>query len=241
MKGAIALAMAVAVLVAGPMARARADGDKIVGLLDVRADGVSQVVRERFFEAIEEGLAGSSEYTPATRERMLQMLANTAWSTACLIGPCLAEVREQTGAQYVVTAGVTGSGQSYRLTISLIETAGGTLVSQVTETCPACTVEDVASSAMLSTIQLINGVSSVAVPSASAGGRVEARWQRRARDHARTLRRTAVLFVGMALLSAGAGYYFLEKDREDVSYPLLGAAAGLAVSGTVTLGLSFRF
>lgn len=211
---------------------AHADGEKIVGLLDVRADGVDPVVRDRFADAIEEGLAGSAEYTPATRERMLQMLANTAWSPACLIGPCLAEVRAQTGAQYVVTAGVTGSGQSYRLTISLIETERGTLVSQVTETCPACTVEDVASSAMLSTIELINGVSSVAVPAAGVA---------RGRNHGRTVRRTAVLLLGSALLAAGAGYYFLEKDRDDVSYPLLGAAAGLAVSGTVMLGLSFRF
>lgn len=222
-----------AVVVAAPsVARA----EKIVGLLDVRADGVDTVVGERFAEAIEEGLAGSAEYTPATRERMLEMLANTAWSPACLIGPCLAEVRAQTGAEYVVTAGVTGTGQSYRLTISLIETGGGTLVGQVTETCPACTVEDVASSAMLSTIELINGVSVVAPTDGPA--LISAN---RGRDHARTLRRTAVLFLGAALLTAASGVYFLEKDRDDMSYPLLGAAGGLAVSGAVMLGLSFRF
>jgi hypothetical protein len=221
-----------AVVLAAPgVARA----EKIVGLLDVRADGVDKVVGERFAEAVEEGLAGSAEFTPATRERMLEMLANTAWSPACLIGPCLAEVRAQTGAEYVVTAGVTGTGQSYRLTISLIETGGGTLVGQVTETCPACTVEDVASSAMLSTIELINGVSMIPPrddPPIPAD---------RGRDHARTLRRTAVLFLGAALLAAGSGLYFLEKDRDDMSYPLLGAAGGLAVSGSVMLGLSFRF
>ena len=215
---------------------AHAETEKIVGLLDVRAEGVDPVVRDRFAVAVEEGLGGSAEYTPATRARMLEMLAQSGWSPSCLIGPCLSEVREQTGAQYVVTAGVSGSGQSYRLTISLIETERGTLISQVTETCPACTVEDVASSAMLSTIELINGVGTVA----PVGGGPEPA-PGRVRGHARMVRRTAVLLLGSALLAAGAGYYFLEKDRDDVSYPLLGAAAGLAVSGTVTLGLSFRF
>lgn len=234
MRSAIALVGAVAVLLAAP--EVRADDKDIVGLLDVRSDGVDAVVGDRFAAAIEEGLEGSSGFTAATQERMLQMLANTAWSPACLVGPCLAEVRAQTGAAYVVTAGVTGSGQSYRLTISLIETEQGALVGQVTETCPACTVEDVASSAMLSTIELINGLegepegaATVVVPPG------------RARNHARTLKRTGMLFVGSALLAAGAGYYFLDKDRDQVGYPLLGAAAGLAVSGTVMLGLSFRF
>jgi hypothetical protein len=228
----LAVAVLAVILAAPGLARA----EKIVGLLDVRADGVDKVVGERFGDAVEEGLAGSAEYTPATRERMLEMLANTGWSPACLIGPCLAEVRAQTGAEYVVTAGVTGTGQSYRMTISLIETAGGTLVGQVTETCPACTVEDVASSAMLSTIELINGVATVAPKDDPAPLPAN-----RGRDHARTLRRTAVLFLGAALITAAAGYYFLEKDRDDMSYPLLGAAGGLAVSGSVMLGLSFRF
>ena len=231
------IALVAALLLLATPAPARADAEKIVGLLDVRAEGVDPVVRDRFALAVEEGLAGSAEYTPATRARMLEMLAQSGWSPACLIGPCLSEVREQTGAQYVVTAGVSGSGQSYRLTISLIETERGTLVSQVTETCPACTVEDVASSAMLSTIELVNGAGQVGAP--GPGGPEPG--PGRARGHARTVRRTAVLLLGSALLAAGAGYYFLEKDRDDVSYPLLGAAAGLAVSGTVTLGLSFRF
>jgi len=237
LRGLTALVTAAAMVMGGP--EALADGEQaVVGLLEVSAVGVDPVVRDRFAEAIEEGLAGSADFVPATRARMREMLANSSWSAGCTFGPCLAEVRAQTGAAYVVTAGVSGSGQSYRMTISLIETGEGKLVGQVTETCPACTVEDVASSAMLSTIELINGVSAAGLPD---GGGEGAGPPRRAGDHARTVRRTGLLFAGGALLAAAAGFYFLEKDRDDVSYPLLGAAAGLAASGTVMLGLSFRF
>ncbi len=227
-------------LLATPAARAE---DRIVGLLDVRGDGVPDVVLARFAEAIEDGLASGEGLQPATLERMQQMLEDSSWSTACTAGPCLAEVRAQTHADLVVTAGLIATGQSYRFTITLLDATSGEVLTQVDEACPACTVDDVASQATMATMGLLNLGDTGGTPeprSVALDPRVTV-LERRVAGHARSLRRTGMLVVGVALLAAGAGLYFLENDRTNVAYPLFGAAGGLAAAGTTMLGLSLRF
>ena len=231
----IARAVVVAAVVLSFAGVAR--GERIVGVLDVRGDGVSDVVIARFGEAIEDGLEGASAITPAPQVRMREQLASTAWSPSCLVGACLAEVKAQTDAAWVVTAGLTGAGESYRYTITLLDTATGRVLQQISETCAACTVDDVASQATLATMGLID-----AGDPGAGGGPVEPRRPiGRGDHHARTLRRATAVVLGVALLAAGAGAYFTREHRDDVGYPLLGAAGGLAASGVLMLGLSFGF
>lgn len=226
---AVALAAAAVVTSAGA-----ARAERVVGVLDVRGDGVSDVVVARFGEAIEEGLESATGITPAPQVRMKEQLASTAWSVSCLVGACLAEVGVQAGVEWVVTAGLTGAGESYRYTITLLEAATGRVLQQVSETCAACTVDDVASQATLATMGLIDaGDPGVGAAIGAARGR--------GKHHARTLRRASLAVLGVALVAAGAGAYFTREDDVDVGYPLLGAAGGLAASGVLMLGLSFRF
>ena len=179
----IARAVVVAAVVLSFAGVAR--GERIVGVLDVRGDGVSDVVIARFGEAIEDGLEGASAITPAPQVRMREQLASTAWSPSCLVGACLAEVKAQTDAAWVVTAGLTGAGESYRYTITLLDTATGRVLQQISETCAACTVDDVASQATLATMGLID-----AGDPGAGGGPVEPRRPiGRGDHHARTLRR----------------------------------------------------
>jgi hypothetical protein len=212
----------------------------VVGLLDVRGDGVNDEILKTFSDAIEEGLDGAEDLQPAKLDRMREMLAQSNWSPACSMGPCLTEVQSQTGADYVVVAGVFGSGESYRFTITLLDTAKGQVVGQDSEGCPACTVEDLASAATLATIQLVNGIGATPTEKPQTSPEV-AQLRRRVAHHAALVRRGGVLLLGVGLLAAGAAAYFHHKDQDDVGYPLLGATAGLAVSGVVMLGISFRF
>jgi hypothetical protein len=228
--------LVIAAVLAGPTsAHARPE---VVGLLDVRGVDVSDVVLETFAEAVDEGLAGAEAFQPASRDRMHEMLAQSSWSAACVLGECLAEVRAQTGAGYVVTAGLSASGESYRFVITLIETEKGEVVRQVSDTCPACTVEDLASAATLATIELINNVEPEGP--VDDAGRV-AVLEHRAHGHKVAIRRATLLVIGAGILTGSTAAYFVHKGRTDVGYPLLGATAGLAVSGAVMLGLSFRF
>jgi hypothetical protein len=234
-----ALVLAAVALIASPAAAA--PPERVIGLLDVRADGVDEPVASRFAEAVEEGLQGLGDYVAAPRSRMKEMLAASAWSSACTAGPCLEEVGEQTGAQFVVIAGLAGSGMSYRYTLTLLDTSDGAILRQVSESCPACTVEDLASQATLATIGLVTGAEGSEMRAPVVDEEPMRALQERVGRHERMVRRTGVLLVGVAVVSAAVGYYMLDKDRDDVSYPLLGAAGGLAASGVVMLGLSLRF
>jgi hypothetical protein len=224
-----AATLAVLLLVA-TAAPARAD-EEVVGLLEVRGDGVDQDTLDRFAEAVEDGL-GAIDWVTAPRDRLQEMLAASSWTPACIVGPCLREVRAQTGADYVVNAGLAASGMSYRFTLTLIGTETGAVIAQKDESCPACTIDDVIASVTIATIALVNEVPPAEAPPAPPPER---------RNPASTLRRTGLLFLGVSLVAGAVAYYLHDKDRDDVGYPLAGAAGGLALSGAVVLGISLRF
>src|SRR5690349_7146258 len=74
-------------------------GDKrrIIGILDVTVDGVPPDVAAKFQSKLEEQL-DSREYWLAPQARMHELLSNsTKWSEGCIVGPCLMEVKVQTG------------------------------------------------------------------------------------------------------------------------------------------------
>ena len=231
----VTIAVVAVVVAAG--ARPAAAQQRVVGLLDVRGDGVEPVVLERFAAAIEEGMESTDELVAAPRSRMHEMLEQSSWSSACLVGKCLVEVKQQTGADLVVVGGLTGSGESYRFTVTILDTTTGQVIDQSTDSCPACTLEDVATQVTLATIELINAASELPV----AAPPVASRSDGRGRGHARAARVAGLVTLGVAVLAAGIGYYFHDDDRDELGYPLLGAGVGLAVGGTAMLGLSLRF
>jgi hypothetical protein len=235
-------AAAVALVIAAWSAPARAD-EQIVGLLDVAGADVDAAVLDRFTHAVEDGLAGG-DMTAAPLARMREALARSQWNRDCLVGPCLDEVRAQTGADVVAIAALTAMGQAYRFTITLLDTRTGNVLSQVSEDCVACTVEDLGSSATMATIALLNGAGSTRTPDVLTPvaplDQVK-RLERRVADHKRTIRRGGLLLIGASLLAGGAAAYFLTEDRDEVGYPVAGAAGGLFASGAVVLGLSLTF
>ena len=209
---------------------------QIVGILEVRVDGVSPTVAERFEASIEEGLS-SAELWIATRKRLREMLAGTTWSEGCLFGPCLAEVKRQTGADLVVVAYFQGQGSSYRFVVSLIETETGRVREQTAERCEVCTLSEALDAAALATIGLVHGAapSGTRTPPPRPRPRIVAR-----SGHDRRLaRRTALALTGIGVVVGGMGLYFRGRDRDQLGYACLGAAGSLAVAGGVTLGISF--
>jgi hypothetical protein len=231
-----------AVLVSAAPVRAqatavRAPADKkIVGILEVRVDGVSPTVAERFEAAIEEGLA-SAELWIATRTRLREMLAGSTWSEGCLFGPCLAEVRRQTEVDRVVIAYFQGRGSSYRFVVSLVDTRTGRVRAQAAERCEVCTLSEALDGAVLATIGLVHEATPGDLPGDVAPPR-RPRRVKSASDRTQA-RRAALLLVGVGALAGGAGLYFASRDRDAVGYAALGGSGGLMAAGAVMFGLSF--
>jgi hypothetical protein len=210
---------------------------KIVGILDVRVEGVSSTAGERFESGIEEGL-GSTEYWVATRKRMREILAGSGWSEGCSFGPCLMEVKKQTGADLIVDAYFQGTGSSYRFVVSLVDTGTGAVTAQVADHCDVCTLSEALDAAALATIGLVHGAEGqvpTAAPARAATSITPAE------SSARPLRRTALVLVGAAVIAGGAAAYFAHTGDDKLGYAAGGAAGGLGVAGIAVLAISFRF
>jgi hypothetical protein len=244
--GRAALALVTALSIAGAIP-ARADGAaattrpavpndrrKIVGVLEVRVDGVSTTAAEKFETGIEDGLS-STEYWVATRKRMREILAGSSWSEGCVVGPCLAEVKRQTNADLIVDAYFEGTGSSYRFVVTLIETGAGSVVAQVADHCDVCTLTEALDTAALDTIGLVNGANDTPI---KAPPHTPATIDHPGR---RGSRRASLLLFAGAALAGGTAAYFFHADKRDLGYAGAGAAVGLGVGGFAALALSFRF
>ena len=217
-------------------AAAAAPKRKIIGILDVRVEGVSSTAGERFESGIEEGL-GSTDYWVATRKRMREILAGSGWSEGCSFGPCLMEVKRQTGADLIVDAYFQGAGSSYRFVVSLVDTATGAVTAQVADHCDVCTLSEALDAAALATIGLVHGAEGqVAPPAGPIATHVTP-----PESPAPSLRRTALVLVGAAVIAGGAAAYFAHTGDDKLGYAAGGAAGGLGVAGITVLAISFRF
>ena len=89
------------------------DKRRIVGVLDVRVEGVPKEVARQFQNELEKQL-DSREYWLAPQQRIREMMANsTKWTEGCLVGLCLSELKAVTGAELVLLASISGSGTSF--------------------------------------------------------------------------------------------------------------------------------
>jgi hypothetical protein len=216
----------------------RTANQRIVGVLDVRVEGVPPEIAAQFQQQLEVQL-DTKHFWLAPRSRMHEMMANsTKWTEGCVIGSCLAEVRRQTQAELVLLAALTGSGTSFGYVVTLVRTDTGAVLEQKSERCDVCTVSEALANATLATVQLLNNVPDklpdahhdeqvrLAQVQAKADTEVAA-----ARHHPHAVA-TGVLITGLAVAAGGAGVYFANKDA---GVAMAAAGGGLALGGIIAL------
>jgi hypothetical protein len=219
---------------------AAADNRRIVGILEVRVDGVPDEVKESFQRRLDEQL-DTKHYWLASRARMKQMmLRSTTWTEGCLVGPCITEVRTHTGADLVLLATLTGAGTTFGYVVTLVRTDTGRVLQQHSERCDVCTVNEALDKATLATVALLNNVPDKLPDEAAAQtaerdlavGKVA--HQLAERDHRTAHLGIALTVAGVAALAGGLVAYQLDHHA---SYGLATATAGgaLAASGVVVL------
>ena len=218
------------------------DHRRIVGILDVKVDGVPPEIASQFQQNLEAQL-DSKHYWLAPRARMRDLMSNsTKWTEGCVVGQCLQEVRTQTRADLVLLAALTGSGTSFGYVVTLVRTDTGRVLAQEQERCDVCTINEALSAATLATIKILtavpdhlpdDGVERKAALDLATRP-LETRLAKLSGDdhHHKTLGATLTV-LGVAAAAAGTVIYF--KQDHVTGAATAAAGAGLAVGGVVTL------
>lgn len=217
-------------------------GDKrrIIGILDVRVEGVPDGIERQFQSDLEKQL-DSREYWLAPQQRIREMMANsTRWTEGCVVGDCLREVKVQTGADLVLLASITGAGTSFGYIVTLMRTDTGRMLAQDTSRCEVCTVNEVLASATLAAVKLLNAVPDRLPDEAAEHSAALDVATRKFHDEAvaekRHNRRLGIGLTLTGLIAAGAGItLYLAMDRPTYALGIAGAGAGGALGGVVVL------
>jgi hypothetical protein len=217
-----------------------ADNRRIVGVLEVRVEGVSDDVKQGFQRRLDEQLAGP-RYWLASRARMKQLLLqSTTWIDGCVVGPCIIEAARRTGAELVLLASLTGSGTSFGFVVTLIRTDSGRVFSQRTERCDVCTVDEAVDKATKATISLLDRIPD-RLPDDAAEQRAELDraanpYRRELAEQHRATSRVGVALTAIGLAAAATGLALYSFNGQP-SYAAITAAAGgaMAASGIVVL------
>jgi len=227
----------------GPLvAPAKANGKKarVVGILDVRLDGIPADVAADFEKNLESSL-DTDAYWLAGRDKMKERLKfSTKWTEGCVVGDCLTEVKTQTNAELALLVALSGSGTSYGYVITVVRTDNGKVVAQDSGRCDVCVVREVMRDVTLATIDLLNKVPDI-LPNEAAdrsaaidlavGKLVHRMHVAEAKGRKKAI---IVTVVGLVAAAAGAGIYFA-ADKPNYSLAVLGGGGGLALGGIAVL------
>ena len=219
------------------------DNRRMVGVLEVRVEGLSEDVRNGFQKQLEDQI-DNKRFRLADRGYMKKAMArSTRWTDGCVVGRCLTEVHAQAGAELVLLAALTGSGTSFGYIVTLIRTDSGRVVDQESERCDVCTVNEVIGQATLAALRLINNVPD-SLPDEGddrraaidlAVGKVD----RELAEHQRHTTRLGVTLVAIGVVGAIAGGALYMIDSTKPTYAVATAAGGAAMATGGLIVLAF--
>jgi hypothetical protein len=218
---------------------ARPDGKRIVGILELKVEGVPPEIAAQFESNLAEQV-DLKHFWVAPQQRLHALMANsTHWTEGCLVGKCLREVKVQTGADLVLLAALTGSGTSFGYVVTLVRTDTGNVLDQKTDRCDVCTVNEALAAATAATVKLLNdvpdrlpdpaGAAAVRVATATHTGDAAV-----AHHHSHTRAVGATLaIVGLVVGGVGAAMYATNHSTPGTA--MLAAGGGVAASGVLVL------
>lgn len=213
---------------------------RMVGILDVRVDGVPDEIKAQFERDLEHQLDGKTYWLSSRAQMRERMKFSTKWTEGCLVGACLTEVKTQTAADLVLLAAFNGSGTSFGHVVTLVRTDTGRVVAQETGRCDVCTVKEAMAEATLATIRLLDAVPEVlpapGEPQASPSDAPAGAPARAAETGGDQLRRRGITLavLGLAAVAGGVAAYYV-RDEPDWAIGVAAAGGGLTLGGLVVL------
>jgi len=213
---------------------------RMVGILDVRVDGVPDEVKQHFERGLEEQLDTKIYWLSSRAQMHERMKFSTKWTEGCLVGACLAELRTQTSAELVLLAAFNGSGTSFGHVVTIVRTDNGRVLSQESGRCEVCTVNEAMAEATLATLRLLNAVPDQLPDEAgdhsAAMDLVVTKAKQDIVASQKSFRRIGITMtlVGVAVAAGGLAAYVLQ-DKPDYALAITAAGGGLLVGGVVVL------
>jgi hypothetical protein len=218
------------------------DPRQIVGILDVRAEGLAPDLALQFERKLEQQI-DAKRFAVETRARMRQaMSSSTRWAEGCVIGTCLRDVKAQTGAGIVLLAALSGSGTSFGYVVTLVRTDTGRVLAQESGRCDVCLVTEAISQGAATVVRLLREVPAVlpdedqvkAAQADLAVAPLRTRIDRLEADD-RHHRHLGIALTVVGLIAAGAGVAVYAMVDHDSGLATAAGGAGLAASGLVVL------
>ena len=211
---------------------------RIVGVLDVRVEGVPPEIAAQFQQQLE-AQVDTKHFWLEPRSRMHEMMTNsTKWTEGCVIGKCLSEVKRQTNADLVLLAALTGAGTSFGYVVTLVRTDTGLVLAQESERCDVCTVSEALANATLATVKILDAVPdqlpdehAMQAAKLAAVQTTADKELAEAKHHPHAVA-TGILITGLAVAAGGAGLYFVQKDA---GVAVAAAGGGLLLGGVLAL------
>ena len=217
-----------------------AEKRRMVGILDVRVDGVPDEIKAQFERGLEEQLDTKIYWLSSRAQMRERMKFSTKWTEGCLVGGCLAELRTQTSAELVLLAAFNGSGTSFGHVVTIVRTDNGRVLSQESGRCEVCTVNEAMAEATLVTMRLLNAVPD-ALPDEAGDHSVamdlvatQSKQQLAELHRGERRRGIALTLIGLAVAGGGIAAYVLQ-DKPDYALAIAGVGGGLLVGGVVVL------
>jgi hypothetical protein len=217
-------------------------GDKrrIIGVLEVKVEGVPKEIAAQFQTDLEKQL-DSNAYWLAPKARLHELMTNsTKWTEGCVVGPCLHEVKTQTGADIVLLAALTGAGTSFGYIVTLVRTDTGTVFAQEADRCDVCTVSEALTAATLAAVRLVTAVPDKlpdeAAERAATMDAMKTKLASEASGDRRHSKKLGIILTIAGLVVAGVGTaIYVVRDHADYGLATAAVGGGLAVGGVVTL------
>ncbi|HEU0034225.1 MAG TPA: hypothetical protein VFQ53_26555 [Kofleriaceae bacterium] len=219
------------------------DHRRIIGILQV--EGPTNDITNTFERTLEKKLDAKTYWLVPRSKMRERMRMSTKWSEGCLVGACLTETKVQTGAEVVLLVALTGSGTSFGYVVTVMRTDTGGVLSQATDRCEVCTLNEAMGSATAATVKLINALPPQ-LPDADAAQRAEAEAAAAAalrpvelarKEDQRHAQRIGVTLtvVGLAMVVAGSAAYYLQDSRPGYGVAIAGGGTGFVLSGVAVL------
>jgi hypothetical protein len=216
------------------------DPRRVVAVLDVAVTGVPNDVKEQFQASLETQVDPKRFWIEPRARVREQMTSSTKWTEGCVIGACLAEVKAHTHADLVLLVAINGSGTSFGSVVTLVRTDTGRVLSQRSERCDVCTINEALTTATLATINLLNAVPDKLPDDAIerhaqldlATGPLVAKIE--AGKHHRKKTGIVLAITGAVAAAAGVALYMV-NNHADYGLATLAAGGGVAASGVVVL------